>query len=167
MKASSTGTRSDVAPTGSRRYGRKRWETVGYGQGMSFENGARSCKVQVVRFVSCFWLFWGFLGLFFSTASLPAANVLISPGFEANPAGTNQPIYGWQSYGNNVYSLNGGSAHSGSTYLKVYGGFIGADNYAGVFQDAPSGPGAVYSADGWAFRLPAMPFAGRTSFGWR
>src|SRR5580765_2769578 len=84
-----------------------RSETVGYGQGMSFENGARSCKVQVVRFVSCFWLFWGFLGLFFSTTSLPAANVLISPGFEANPAGTNQPIYGWQSYGNNVYSLNG------------------------------------------------------------
>jgi beta-glucanase (GH16 family) len=85
--------------------------------------------------------------------SLPAANVLNSAGFEANPSGTNRPVYGWQSYGNNVYAQNGASVHSGSTYLKVYGGFTTNDNWNGVFQDAPSGPGAAYSADGWAFSL--------------
>ena len=132
---------------------------------MSFENHLLSCKVQVVRFVSRLRvLLWGIFRLLFSLGSLPAANVLISPGFEATPTGTNQPVYGWQSYGPNVYSQNGASVHSGSTYLKVYGAFSGADNYAGVFQDADSGPGAVYSADGWAFSLLSDAIRGQDQF---
>jgi beta-glucanase (GH16 family) len=109
-------------------------------------------------------MFVGIFGLFFSIVSLHAGNVLNSPGFEANPAGTNQPIYGWQSYGANVYAQNGAPVQTGSTYLKVYGGFTGADNYSGVFQDAASGPGAVYSADGWAFSASGDAIRGQDQF---
>lgn len=103
-------------------------------------------------------------GFLLSIFSAPAANVLSSAGFESNPAGTNQPVYGWQSYGANVYSQNGASAHSGNTYLKVYGQFTGADNYSGVYQDVSSGPGAVYSADGWAFSASGDAIRGQDQF---
>lgn len=120
-----------------------------------------------VRCVSGFWLFSVFFGLSFSIVSLSAANVLTSPGFEANPAGTNQPVYGWQSYGNtigNVSAPNGASAHSGGIFLKVYGQFTAADNWSGVFQDVPSGPGAIYAADGWAFSLSSDAIRGQDQF---
>lgn len=115
-------------------------------------------------FVSRLRVLWGILGFIFAAFSLSAANVLNSPGFEANPAGTNQPVYGWQSYGNtigNVSAQNGGSAHTGSTFLKVYGQFNGADNWSGVYQDAPSGPGAVYSGDAWAYSLSSDAMRGQ------
>src|SRR5690348_1720290 len=102
---------------------------------MSFENSILFITMQVVRCVCGLWLWSGIFGLLLSILSAPAANVLSSPGFESNPAGTNQPIYGWQSYGNNVYALNGAPVHTGNNYLKVYGGFSGADNYSGAFQD--------------------------------
>jgi beta-glucanase (GH16 family) len=80
-----------------------------------------------------------------------AANALTNPGFETGD------LTGWTTYGNsigNVSVQSGGSgAHSGAYYLKTYGQFIGAQNYSGVYQDNPSAPGAIYSADSWAYTL--------------
>ena len=85
-----------------------------------------------------------------------AANVLINPGFETGNLG------GWTTYGANTYVLNGSSiAHSGSYYFKVYQAFNGQINDNGIYQDNVSGPGAVYSADGWAYTLSSDVLAGQ------
>jgi beta-glucanase (GH16 family) len=77
-----------------------------------------------------------------------AANVLANLGFET--AG----FAGWTTFGPNNSSENtAGIAHGGVNFYKVYGAFIGAQNYTGIYQDNPSVPGAVYSADGWAYTL--------------
>lgn len=89
---------------------------------------------------------------------LYGANVLNDPGFEENPAGIDvHPIAGWQWYGQtwNTLTESDGHAHSGTNYFKVYGSFTANDNYNGIFQDIACAPGAVYSADGWAFSLSA------------
>src|ERR1700761_5377204 len=79
-----------------------------------------------------------------------AENSLSNPGFELDPAGENQTISLWQSYGQNVFSESDAAiAHSGTNYLKVFQAFSGADNFSGAYQDYISAPGAVYSADGW------------------
>ena len=78
-----------------------------------------------------------------------AANVLANPGFETGD------LTGWTTFGNsigNVSVQSGASvAHSGACYLKTYGQFIATNNYSGIYQDNPSSPGAVYSADGWTY----------------
>ena len=81
----------------------------------------------------------------FSAGEIYASNILTNSGFEtAN-------LSGWTTFGVNNYSQTGGSPHSGLNYYKVYGQFTGANNYTGIYQDNPSAPGAVYSADGWAY----------------
>ena len=87
------------------------------------------------------------IGLLFAIEAR-AANVLTNPGFETTG------LAGWTTFGPNNYSENtAGIAHGGVNYYKVYGSFIGAQNYTGIYQDNPSAPGAIYSADGWADTL--------------
>jgi beta-glucanase (GH16 family) len=77
-----------------------------------------------------------------------AANILTNSGFET------ASLAGWTPFGANNYSQSGaGVAHGGINYCKVYGQFNGATNYTGIYQDNPSAPGAIYSADGWAYSL--------------
>jgi hypothetical protein len=93
------------------------------------------------------------MGLAFAMGSLialqaGAANVLTNPGFETST------MSGWTTFGPNNYNENTpGIAHGGIRYYKVYGAFIGAQNYTGIYQDNLSAPGAIYSADGWAYTL--------------
>jgi beta-glucanase (GH16 family) len=81
-----------------------------------------------------------------------ADGLLSNPGFELDPAGENHTVATWQIYGPNVFSeSNTGIAHAGTNYLKVYQAFNGIVNNSGIYQDYISGPGAIYSADGWAY----------------
>jgi beta-glucanase (GH16 family) len=87
------------------------------------------------------------VGLWFAIEA-GAANVLTNPGFETSG------LAGWMTFGPNNYSENtSGIAHGGVNFYKVYGSFIGAQNYTGIYQDNLSAPGAIYSADGWAYTL--------------
>ena len=84
-------------------------------------------------------------GLFFAFEA-GAANVLSNSGFET------PGLAGWTTFGANNYSENtAGIAHGGVNFYKVYGSFIGAQNYTGIYQDNLSAPGAIYSADGWSY----------------
>jgi beta-glucanase (GH16 family) len=95
---------------------------------------------------------------------LPAANVLSNPGFEADPAGETAAFSGWTAYGGNAYSETGpATAHSGTNYFKVYQAFNGQVNTTGVYQDYISGPGVVYSADGWAYTSSGDKLAGQNA----
>ena len=55
----------------------------------------------------------------------------------------------------------GSPARSGANYFKVFQGFTGLVNYNGIFQDIASGPGAVYSANGWAYTLASDRLSGQ------
>jgi len=44
-----------------------------------------------------------------------------------------------------------GIAHSGTNFYKVFGQFITNLNYTGIYQDNPCAPGAIFSANGWAY----------------
>ncbi|MEI9961197.1 MAG: hypothetical protein WDM76_08765 [Limisphaerales bacterium] len=98
-------------------------------------------------------LFQAITGFFFiigltSVNQAYSANVLNNPGFET----TN--LDGWSIFGPNNFSQSGGSgSHSGANYYKVYGQFNGTYNFTGLYQDNPSAPGAIYSANGWAYSL--------------
>jgi len=92
-----------------------------------------------------------------------AGNVLVNPGFELDPSSGNQNLPGWTSYGPNVYGETGSPVHSGNNYLKVYQAFWGQVNYSGIYQDYISGPGAAYSADGWAYTLGGDALAGQNA----
>jgi beta-glucanase (GH16 family) len=88
-----------------------------------------------------------------------AGNILSNPGFESDPIGT---LLGWTAYGGNAYSETSPAvAHGGTNYFKVYQAFNGQVNYAGVYQDYLSAPGAVYAADGWAYTLSSDRLAGQ------
>ena len=108
-----------------------------------------------------------FIGVVFCLAGgiapLPAANVLTNPGFESDPAGQNQILPGWTAYGGNAYNETGADARSGGNYFKVYQAFNGQVNYTGVYQDYISGPGASYTADGWAKTISPDALAGQNS----
>jgi beta-glucanase (GH16 family) len=92
------------------------------------------------------------------------ANVLSNAGFESDPAGPNQTILGWTSFGPNGYSeTSSASAHSGTNYFKVYQSFNGETNFTGIYQDYISGPGASYSATGWAFNATNDLIAGQNA----
>ncbi len=87
------------------------------------------------------------LGLLFAIEA-GAANVLTNSGFETSG------LAGWTTFGPNNFSENtAGLAHGGVNFYKAYGAFIGAQNYTGIYQDNLSAPGAVYSANGWAYTL--------------
>jgi len=90
-----------------------------------------------------------------------AVSLLSNPGFEADPGGHNQTLPGWQNFGPNYYNeTDGAIAHSGTNYFKIYQAFNGAVNYTGIYQDYISGPGAVYTADGWAYTATSDVLAG-------
>jgi beta-glucanase (GH16 family) len=90
-----------------------------------------------------------------------AANTLTNPGFELAPPGESQTIPGWVQYGGNTFSeTDSTTAHSGSNYFKVFQFFNGIVNYSGVFQDNITGPGAVFTADGWAYTSSGDKLAG-------
>jgi beta-glucanase (GH16 family) len=102
-----------------------------------------------------------FAGISFGGAPTShAANVLSNPGFEFNDA--TPAILGWQTYGpNNYNNANATIAHGGTNYFKVYQAFNGAVNFNGIYQDYISGPGATYSADGWAYTAASDALAGQ------
>ena len=99
--------------------------------------------------------------LFIFESPLAGANVLSNPGFESDGLGQNQNLYGWTAYGVNDYSETGGTARSGSNYFKVFQSFSGVTNYNGIYQDYISGPGASYTADGWARTSSSDALAGQ------
>ena len=111
--------------------------------------------------------FWPLLGLWLSRPAAPllAADVLANPGFESDGQGETQNLPGWTSYGGNAYTETGPLAHSGTNYFKVYQAFNGIVNDTGIYQDYISGPGAVYSANGWAYTSASDTLAGQNVAG--
>jgi beta-glucanase (GH16 family) len=96
--------------------------------------------------------------------SLKASNVLANPGFESNVPGTTSNIPGWNPYSENAYIITDAAiAHSGTNFFKVYQNFGGVVNYTGIYQDYISGPGAVYSANGWAYTSASDTLAGQNA----
>jgi beta-glucanase (GH16 family) len=81
---------------------------------------------------------------------LPCPNILTNGGFENG-------LSGWTPYGASWtnYSVNTSIAIalSGSNYFKVFGQSSGAQNFSGVYQDHPSSPGTVFTAEGGAYTL--------------
>ena len=104
--------------------------------------------------------FWAFICTWLAVPVLPliAASVLSNPGFEFDSQGN---LTGWNTFGANNYNETGSTAHSGTNYYKVYQAFNGVTNDTGIYQDYISGPGAVYSADGWAYTSPSDTLAGQ------
>lgn len=101
-------------------------------------------------------------GLILSAFTGKAESLLNNPGFELDPPGENQNVVYWQLYGPNTYTESNASlAHTGTNYFKVYGTFNSAVNYNGCYQDYISGPGATYSADGWAYTASSDAIAGQ------
>ena len=89
-------------------------------------------------------------------------NVLANPSFESDPFGETTNLLGWIAYGGNAYSETSQAlALSGTNYFKVHQAFNGQVNNTGIYQDYISGPGAVYSADGWACNLSSDKLAGQ------
>lgn len=85
------------------------------------------------------------VGLLFAIEA-SAANVLTNRGF------VTPDLAGWMTFGPNNYSEDTpGIAHGGTNFYKVYGAFNSVQNYSGIYQDNLSAPGAIYSADGWAY----------------
>lgn len=95
------------------------------------------------------------------TGHSQTTNLLSNPGFESDGPGGTQNFPGWQMYGINDYTQSGPLAHTGTNYFKVYQAFSGAVNYTGVYQDYISGPGTVYSANGWAYTAASDVLAGQ------
>jgi beta-glucanase (GH16 family) len=86
--------------------------------------------------------------LAFLTLTVTASgNVLLNPGFETGTSFTN-----WSTYGPNNHIATS-PVHSGSNSYKAYGNFSGATNFACIYQDNVSAPGAIYSANGWVNSL--------------
>jgi beta-glucanase (GH16 family) len=103
-------------------------------------------------------------GLSASLLPLMAGNMLTNPGFESDPIGQTQTLPGWSSYGGNAYSeTSPTAARSGTNYFKVYQAFNGQLNYTGIYQDYISGPGATYTADGWAKTISTDVLAGQNA----
>ena len=93
---------------------------------------------------------------FLSAGEMNAANTLTNSGFET------AALAGWSTFGpNNSSQTDAGVAHGGVSYSKVYGQFNGSTNYTGFYQDNPSAPGAIYSADGWVCSLASDNIKGQ------
>src|SRR5580765_6008317 len=103
------------------------------------------------------------LALFF-LPRLCSAALLSNPGFESGIIGNSASLPGWQKYNTNAYNLsNPAIARSGTNFLKVYQSFSGSVNQSGVYHDYISGPGAAYSADGWAYTATNDALAGQNA----
>ena len=88
------------------------------------------------------------LVVFLFAGKIHASNILANPGFESGS------LSSWTTFGaNNSIQSGGSGAHGGTYYCKVYGQFIAATNYTGIYQDIPSAPNNTYTADGWAYTL--------------
>lgn len=106
-----------------------------------------------------------FFGLLAITSTARGTGLLVNPGFELDPQGETSVVLGWQSYsgssGNVLSETSAAIAHRGTNYFKVYQAFNGSVNYNGIYQDNISGPGASYSADGWAYTSSGDALAGQ------
>jgi beta-glucanase (GH16 family) len=97
-------------------------------------------------------------------ASAKADSLLSNAGFESDTNNENRALFGWQTYGPNTFNeANSAIAHHGTNYFKVYQAFTGTVNYTGIYQDYISGPGAAYSADGWAYTAGSDALAGQNA----
>jgi beta-glucanase (GH16 family) len=74
-----------------------------------------------------------------------AQNILQNSGFEEGS------FTNWTTFGPNNSIQAGSPAFSGNNYYKVYGQFNTKTNFTGIYQEIPSAPGDIYSADGWAY----------------
>ena len=96
---------------------------------------------------------------------LMASNVLKNPGCERSvPHGEARNVEDWITYGPTLCSVSsetGSEARRGINYFKVFQGFSGAIDYSGIYQDCISGPGATYTADGWAKVVSSDALAGQ------
>ncbi|MDB6110767.1 MAG: hypothetical protein JWR69_2517 [Pedosphaera sp.] len=103
-----------------------------------------------------------FLGWILAGVTAQAANLITNPGFESDPPGETQTIYGWTRYGlGNTYSETGATARTGTNFFKVYQGFNSATNFNGIYQDYLSTPTTVYAAEGWAYTRSTDTLAGQ------
>ena len=113
-------------------------------------------KPVILRYLAAVFLVF----LAFSREESRAENLLSQPGFESSAPG--QTVPGWNTYGTNNYIVTKPDlAHDGSNFFKVYPAFEGAVNDSGIYQDCISGPGAVYSASGWAYTGAGDALAGQ------
>ena len=87
--------------------------------------------------------------------------MLTNPGLESDASGQHQNLIGWTTYGANNFNESDAQVRTGTNYFKVYQAFTGAVNYTGLYQDYISGPGATYTADGWAKTIAADSLAGQ------
>ena len=125
------------------------FDPVGPANKSPMRNAKLACLSRVVG-TGVVWL------AFFLAGEMPAANILTNSGFET--AG----LASWSAFGPNSSSQTGaGVAHGGVNYCKVYGQFNAATNYTGIYQDNPSAPGAIYSADGWVCSLSSDNIKGQ------
>lgn len=105
-------------------------------------------------------------------------NQLLNPGFETgslaswtpyDAGGANDPGAFIESTSSTYY--NGGSGgdnvltHSGTYVAKVFGDFIGAENFNGFYQDVTASPGTSWSASGFALTHPQDLMSG-TNTAW-
>jgi beta-glucanase (GH16 family) len=109
----------------------------------------------------CVLVFWVLALITMGFASTGKAGSLLSnPSFEADGL-SGSSLLGWTTYGANHYNESDHTiAHTGTNYFKVYQAFNGVVNRNGVYQDYISGPGATYSADGWAYTAASDALAG-------
>jgi beta-glucanase (GH16 family) len=91
-----------------------------------------ACGCGAMLFLSC-------------VLKMHAQNILQNSGFEEGS------FTNWTSFGPNNYIQAGSPAFSGNNYYKVYGQFNTTTNFTGIYQENPSAPGDIYSADGWAY----------------
>ncbi|HMD55480.1 MAG TPA: hypothetical protein VKJ65_13105, partial [Phycisphaerae bacterium] len=70
---------------------------------------------------------------------------------------------GWTTFGANNYVESGSPALSGTHYYKVYGQFVTATNFTGIYQESLSTAGDTYTADGWAYSLSSDKITGEDS----
>jgi hypothetical protein len=119
---------------------------------------------RIFRPCSNVWQWVCLVGTALLFTQLPShANILNNPGFEATPSGV-----GWTMFGqgfNTSIQTSSSIAHGGSNYFKVFQGFTGFITYSGIYQDQPSGPGATYTADGWAYTSSSDVLSG-TNLAW-
>ncbi|MGJ8724651.1 MAG: glycoside hydrolase family 16 protein [Roseibacillus sp.] len=104
-------------------------------------------------------------------------NVLMNPGLESgdlsswtpyDAAGANDPGAFVESTSSTYYNGgNGGGdnvlTHSGTYVAKVFGDFIGAENFNGFYQDVAAAPDTTWSAGGFALTHPQDLMSGNNT----
>ncbi|MDX2146137.1 MAG: glycoside hydrolase family 16 protein [Planctomycetota bacterium] len=72
---------------------------------------------------------------------------LDNPGFDYYGPAANQPLWGYQTFGNAF--TDSARKRNGYFALKLFGRFTGSFNNSGIFQDMPAQPGQSWRATGW------------------